>query len=305
MQVCHAKFKPHTPEEQLFLTEMIARCKDLVAKHKLRVNHLRFGRQVKAYGSTGVAEYHTYTYRGDPNKVEFWINAHYTAMTEAGVRKLEHALVKGNFRFLPKDEQAAYVNTADASIVAYNLKNGRNLEASKRNRQYFAAEDYADTILGFYYSDVNLGDKIIVNPLDKTEAEVHTTEMQEHSVAAETKLNLKETKMFETQDVETQVDETQEVQVQVQVPEIAKADVQYTMTTLSDILEQKVKYGKSREAKLWTHMQLNLPFTGTRADFEALILESIEASETTRTDVSSMKRNTFSKLRRDNLITLA
>ena len=300
MQVCHAKFKPHTPEEQVFLDEMIARCTELVAKHKLRVNHLRFGRQVKAYGAHP-ASYHTYTYSSDKNKVEFWINAHHASMDEAGVRDLEHALVSGNFRFLTVDEQRSYLDTADASIVAYNLKNGRQLKSDKNNRNWFARRDYADAVLGFDYTNdgVERGDKINVNPIAKTldiaDDSAHNTNMQEHNVVAEAKLNLKENVMFETQEV------TQEV-TQVEAPNTVKL---YTMLDLGDIRSKKVKYGKSKEAKLWAHVLVNLPFVAqTRDAFEGLIQDSIEASETTRKDVATMKRNTFAKLVSDKLVTL-
>ena len=149
MNVCHAKFAPHNDKEVLFLSQMIERVTALVAKHSLPHTHLRFGRQVKSWGSNGVADYHTYTYRGDATKVEFWVNAHNSTMDEEGIRYLEWSLVKGNFRFLPKAEQKKYYD--DQDILAYNLKYGKNLTTCAQNRKYFAAGHYADTVLGFNY----------------------------------------------------------------------------------------------------------------------------------------------------------
>jgi hypothetical protein len=147
LTVCHAKFKPHDAIEQNFLDTMIVRITELVEKHNLPHTHLRFGRQVKAYGSTGVSDYNTYTYHS--GKIEFWVNAHNTTMDAEGIRYLEWALVKGTFYKLDKVEQKNYMD--DADITAYCIKHNVQYKLNKNLRMYFGARAYADSILGFNY----------------------------------------------------------------------------------------------------------------------------------------------------------
>jgi len=149
MKVCTAKFKVRDAKEINFVDQMTKRVIALVEKHGLRVNHIRFGRQVKSWGSSSVADYHTYTYRNDADKVEFWINGHNSDMTEESMRYLEWALVKGNFRFLAKEKQMEYYD--DQDLTAYELKHGTKLVKNKDTKKYFATCHYADSILGFNY----------------------------------------------------------------------------------------------------------------------------------------------------------
>ena len=99
MQVCHAKFKPRDAAEVMFITNMVERVTELVKKHNLPITKIRFGRQVKAWGSTAVSDYHVYRYWDADETKEFWINGHECDMSEEGMRYLEWSLIKGCFRF--------------------------------------------------------------------------------------------------------------------------------------------------------------------------------------------------------------
>lgn len=142
------KCKARDATEANFIRDVTARVIELVAKHNLPINHIRFGRQVKSWGSTGVASFHVYHY-SDPTKKEFWVNIHKLTLNEETTRWLEWSMIMGCFRFKPKSEQLAYFD--DADITAYNLKNARALPINANNRRWMAARAYADSILGFDY----------------------------------------------------------------------------------------------------------------------------------------------------------
>ena len=81
-------------------------------------------------------------------------------------------------------------------------------------------------------------------------------------------------------------------------------DALYTMTTITaENLRRATCRTKTHKGQMWSHVLLCLPFTGTREGFEAMFEDAIEASESTRTDISKLKQRIFSKGLRDQVIT--
>lgn len=146
MQVCTAKFKVRNSTEALFVTDMTERVKSVVEQYSLPINHIRFGRQVKSWGSSSVASYHVYRYAGD--KVELWINGHNADLTEDGRKYLEWVSIMG---CLGSDKLNANitVDAADVTAFALKYKYKNNTQLAKYLAKRVAADKIAGTNFAF------------------------------------------------------------------------------------------------------------------------------------------------------------
>lgn len=140
------KCKPHNAREAQFQVDVNSKCIEFIKAHNLPITSIRWGRQVKSWGSTGVADYHVYEYKSD-NRKEFWINMH--NMEDYSEEKLLWALMRGSFRFIKsKEEVENYVT--DADLTAYKLLHpNRSFTADrsgKKMREYLASKLFADSI---------------------------------------------------------------------------------------------------------------------------------------------------------------
>ncbi len=154
MEICTAKFKVRNPAEALFVTDMVERVKNTAAKYSLPITHIRFGRQVKSWGSTSVADYHVYTYGERSNnadgsrKIEFWVNGHGADLSEAGRQRLEWSMVKGCIGTCVARKLDMGVTMED--VTAFALLHG--YKANSKLIGYLTERKQADEITGLNFA---------------------------------------------------------------------------------------------------------------------------------------------------------
>lgn len=74
MNICTAKFKPKNEKEVAWVKSVLEKFSELVSVDGLPPCRIRIGRQVKSYGSAGVASYKTEI---RDNIFGVWINGHH------------------------------------------------------------------------------------------------------------------------------------------------------------------------------------------------------------------------------------
>ena len=89
MEIDSSKFRPHDILEQSWQHMVISVARQAV-KDGMPLTHLRFGRQMKSHGSTGVNDIHVYRYKTDPTKRELWVNAKRFPTKEMIEERLAH-----------------------------------------------------------------------------------------------------------------------------------------------------------------------------------------------------------------------
>ena len=153
MQVCSKKFKVRNAAEALFVANMVERIKEVTTQYNLPINHIRFGRQVKSWGSTGVASYHVYRYNSDKNKIELWVNGHDADLSEDGRKYLEYCAILG---CLTWDKINKDVNVDAADVTAFALK--YRYKDNGKLAKYLAKRVAADKIAGtnFAFTEVEV-----------------------------------------------------------------------------------------------------------------------------------------------------
>lgn len=142
MQVCTAKFRVRNQEEQTFVNDMVERVDSVVKQYNLPINCIRFGRQVKTWGKTGVARYHVYRYRNS-DKVELWINGHNADLSEEGRKYLEWSAILGCMTW---DKINKDVNVSPEDVTAFALK--YQYKNNKKLADYLARRVAADIQAG-------------------------------------------------------------------------------------------------------------------------------------------------------------
>jgi hypothetical protein len=133
MQVCTTKFKVRNNAEALFVADMTERVKEVAKQYNLPITHIRFGRQVKSWGSSSVARFHVYTYRSDKDKVELWVNGHNADLSEDGRKYLEWCAVYGCMNSMKLNKA---VNITDEDLTAFALK--YKYKCNEKLHQYLA-----------------------------------------------------------------------------------------------------------------------------------------------------------------------
>lgn len=141
MQVDSTKCKVRNPAEALFQADLTERIKEVAKTYNLPITHIRYGRQVKSWGSTSVATYHIYKYSGD--KVELWVNVHTADLTEAGRQRLEWAAIYG---CIASKSLYQHITVDAVDVTAFALK--YKYKNNKKLAEYLARRKYADEIAG-------------------------------------------------------------------------------------------------------------------------------------------------------------
>jgi hypothetical protein len=154
MEYCTAKFKVRNPAEALFVNDMVERVIEVSKQYNLPINHVRFGRQVKSWGSTGVGRYHVYTYgqySKTPNRIEFWVNGHNADLSEAGRKYLEWCAVRGCLNH--RDIDLSSINVSREDMLAFALK--YKYKPNKKLLDYLKLSKAADEIVGSNFAFVD------------------------------------------------------------------------------------------------------------------------------------------------------
>lgn len=141
------KCKVKNETEALFQAKVNEAAIKAIEEHNLPITHIRWGRQVKAWGASA-SDYHVYEYKNSDKK-EFWINMN--NMDGWTVDRMVWALMRGCFRFI-KTEAEIEKRASNVDLTYYRLMHPNrgfdNDTKFKKLRQYIAAKVFADEVTG-------------------------------------------------------------------------------------------------------------------------------------------------------------